>query len=194
LKPVDKAPRWRQRPAFMAMTKRISSDGLGGLTRRRAMCIVTAAGIAGLPVSNLRAIEPIPIALPDFLAANPNVAELASSIPEIVTANLKRSGLFAPIDHAAFIGKITSFDATPHYADWHAINAQALVTGRVSRQPDGRIAAAFRLWDVVGAKQLGGQQYFSTRDNVRRIAHIISDQIYERLTGERGYFEISAPP
>jgi TolB protein len=158
------------------------------------MCTGAAVGIAALPTLHLRAMEPIPIALPDFLAGNPAVAELASAIPEIITANLKRSGLFIPIDQAAFIEKITSFDSIPHYADWRAINAQALVTGRITRQPDGRIAAAFRLWDVVGGTQLGGQQYFSRPDNFRRIAHIISNQIYERITGEKGYFETNAPP
>jgi TolB protein len=175
------------------MTKRISLHGPSGLTRRGVVCIGAAAGIAALSTSRLRAIEPIAIALPDFLAGAPGVAELASLIPEIITGSLKRSGLFAPIDPAPFIEKITSFDAIPHYADWRAINAQALVTGRVTRLPDRRIAAAFRLWDVVGATQLGGQQYFSTPDNFRRIAHIISDQIYERLTGEKGYFETNAP-
>jgi TolB protein len=176
------------------MSKRISLRGPGGLTRRGVVCIGAAAGIAALSASPLRAIEPVPIALPDFLAGAPDVAELASSIPGIITANLKRSGLFVPIDQAAFIEKITSFDAIPHFADWRAINAQALVTGRVTRLPDRRIAAAFRLWDMVGATQLGGQQYFSRPDNFRRIAHIISNQIYERLTGEKGYFETNAPP
>src|SRR5258708_26244183 len=157
------------------MTKRISLHGPRGLTRRGVVCIGAAAGIAALSTSRLRAIEPIAIALPDFLAGAPGVAELASLIPEIITGSLKRSGLFAPIDPAPFIEKITSFDAIPHYADWRAI------------------AAADRAWDVVGATQLGGQQYFSTPDNFRRIAHIISDQIYERLTGEKGYFETNAP-
>jgi TolB protein len=177
-------------------------DG-GTLTRRRAMLLGAAAGIgaaAGVCSDPARAaplhvdvnqgnIQPIPIALPDFLAGSPPDGEAARGISQIITANLKRSGLFAPIDQAAFIEKITNTDVQPRYPDWRAINAQALVTGRITRQPDGRIKAEFRLWDVYGGTQLAGQQYFSTPDNFRRIAHIISDQIYERLTGEKGYFD-----
>jgi TolB protein len=131
----------------------------------------------------------LPIALPDFLAGSPSEGQSAHAISQIIAANLGRSGLFAPIDPHAFIGRITDTDVQPRYADWRAINAQALVTGRVVRQPDGRIRAEFRLWDVFAGTQLAGQQYFSSPDNYRRVAHIISDQIYERLTGEKGYFD-----
>jgi TolB protein len=134
-------------------------------------------------------VQPMPIALPDFLAGSPSDGQSARAISQIITANLRRSGLFAPIDPAAFIERITDTDVQPRYPDWRAINAQALVTGRVTRQPDGRIRAEFRLWDVFGAAQLDGQQYVSTADNFRRIGHIISDRIYERLTGEKGYFD-----
>ncbi|MGH6789401.1 MAG: Tol-Pal system beta propeller repeat protein TolB [Pseudolabrys sp.] len=134
-------------------------------------------------------IQPMPIALPDFIGAAPNEVEVAHNVTGVITNNLRRSGLFAPIDPAAFVEKIANTDAVPRFADWRVINAQALVTGRLTRQNDGRLRAEFRLWDVFAGQQLAGQQYFTTPDNWRRIAHIISDAIYERLTGEKGYFD-----
>ena len=107
----------------------------------------------------------------------------------LLSNNLRRSGLFAPIDPAAYIERIVNPDNVPRFPDWRAINAQALVTGRLTRQTDGRLKAEFRLWDVFAGQQQAGQQYFSTPDNWRRISHIMSDAIYERLTGEKGYFD-----
>jgi TolB protein len=133
-------------------------------------------------------IQPIPIALPDFLALglpDPNVARAAT---QVIAANLQRSGLFAPIDQGTYLERISNIDNTPRFADWRQVNAQALVTGRLT-QSEGRLKAEFRLWDVFAGQQLHGQQYSTTPDNWRRIAHIISDAIYEKLTGEKGYFD-----
>ncbi|GAB1718155.1 MAG: TolB-like protein [Nitrobacter sp.] len=132
---------------------------------------------------------PIPIAIPNFVAGSPSDSEVGVGVAQVITNNLKRSGLFAPIDQAAYIEKITNIDVPPQFANWKAINAQALVTGRMTRQGDGRLKAEFRLWDVATGQQLAGQQYFTSPEYWRRIAHIISDQIYERLTGEKGYFD-----
>src|SRR6202166_1502300 len=132
---------------------------------------------------------PLPIAIPNFVAGTPADAEVGVGVAQVITNNLQRSGLFAPIDQAAFIEKITNIDAAPQFQSWKAINAQALVTGRMTRQRDGRLKAEFRLWDVTSGQQLTGQQYFTSPEYWRRIAHIISDQIYERLTGEKGYFD-----
>jgi len=134
-------------------------------------------------------IQPVPIAIPDFLPGSGNEGDLPRGISDVITNNLRRSGLFVPIDHAAFIERIANFDALPRFPDWRQINAQGLVTGRVTRQQDGRLKVEFRLWDVFGGTQLHGQQFFTAPDYWRRIAHIISDAIYERLTGEKGYFD-----
>jgi TolB protein len=134
-------------------------------------------------------IQPLPIALPDFVGGAPGDADAGRGVTQVITGNLRRSGLFAPIDPAAYIEKIGNIDALPRFDDWRVINAQALVTGRLTRQGDGRLKVEFRLWDVFARQQLIGQQYFSPAENWRRIAHIISDTIYERLTGEKGYFD-----
>ena len=86
---------------------------------------------------------------------------MGAEISKIVAADLKRSGLFAPIDKGAFIEKISNPDAAPRFEDWKVINAQALVTGRVIQEADGRVRAEFRLWDTFAGEQLIGEQFFS---------------------------------
>ncbi len=129
-------------------------------------------------------VEPLPIAITDFLQG-----ELGQKISDVVAADLKRSGLFAPIDKGAFIEKISNPDAAPRFEDWKVINAQALVTGRVTQEGDGRLKAEFRLWDSFAGQQMTGQQFFTQPENWRRVAHIIADAIYKQITGEEGYFD-----
>ena len=170
------------RRGLLAATAAAGAGALLGLTLRPAHAVLSIDVTQGN-------VQPLPIALPDFVAGSPADFEQARAITQIITADLKRSGLFAPIDPSAYLEKITTIDTVPRFPDWRAINAQGLVTGRITRQPDGRLKAEFRLWDVVGGAQLTGQQYFTSPDNFRRIAHIIADAIYERLTGEKGYFD-----
>jgi TolB protein len=158
-----------------------------------------AAMVAGVSVRGAHAvlklditqgtIQPLPVAIPDFVGGAPQDQELGRNLSGVITSNLRRSGLFQPIEPGAFIEKIQNFELVPRFQDWRVINAQGLVTGRVTRQPDGRFKTEFRLWDVFAGQQLTGQQYFTQPEHWRRIAHIISDQIYERLTGEKGYFD-----
>jgi TolB protein len=169
------------------------------LTRRRALALGTGSLLlaAGLRPANAVLkldvtqgnVQPLPIAIPDFFGVSPADNELARNVAGIIANDLRRSGLFAPIDQAAFIQKLEGPDATPKFADWRAINAQALVAGAAGRGGDGRLTARFRLYDVFGGQQQAGQQYTTSPENWRRIAHIISDAIYERLTGEKGYFD-----
>jgi TolB protein len=158
---------------------------LSGLVRPIALSAQGQARLEVVPGGT----QAIPIAIPDFVAGSPADGEVGAGVAQVITNNLKRSGLFAPIDQAAFIEKVVNIDAAPQFQNWKTINAQALVTGRMTKQSDGRLKAEFRLWDVAAGQQLTGQQYFTSPEYWRRIAHIISDQIYERLTGEKGYFD-----
>jgi TolB protein len=167
------------------------------LTRRRAL----ALGAAGLMLSPRFAsaqtrlqitegnFQPIPIAIPRFIGGTPSDGDTANGVTQVVVANMQRSGLFNVIDPAAYTETLASVDAVPTFQSWRVINAQDLVSGAITRQNDGRLKAEFRLWDVAGGQQLDGKQYLTTPDNWRRIAHIISDAIYERLTGLGGYFD-----
>ena len=148
-----------------------------------------AAAQARVHASTDGEFAPLPIAIPNFVAGTPADGEVGVGVTQVITNNLKRSGLFAPIDQAAYHRESHQHRRRAEFQNWKTINAQALVTGRMTRQGDGRLKAEFRLWDVNTGQQLAGQQYFTSPEYWRRIAHIISDQIYERLTGEKGYFD-----
>jgi TolB protein len=171
---------------------------VGFVTRRRFMMVAgsTLAALGARPAfaqQRLRIdpseFQPIPIAIPGFVPGGPADGEVGAGVSQVITNNLKRSGFFAPIDPSAFIDRITNSDDPPRFQNWKTINAQALVVGRTTRQNDGRLKAEFRLWDVASGQQLAGQSYVTAPEYWRRIAHIISDQIYERMTGEKGYFD-----
>ncbi|MFD2263629.1 Tol-Pal system beta propeller repeat protein TolB [Lacibacterium aquatile] len=129
--------------------------------------------------------QPMPIAVTTLTGDE----RLAREITAIVSADLERSGLFRPIDPAAWPQKPADIGTAPRYADWRLVNAQALVTGAVTVQPDGRIRVEFRLWDVYGEAYMEGAAWVTGTDNFRRMAHKIADGVYKRLTGEDGYFD-----
>jgi TolB protein len=131
-------------------------------------------------------LRPRPIAIPTFIGEDPR---LAAEVTAIVAGNLERSGLFQPLDPRAFIEQVRDVLATPRFADWRSVGAEALVVGRVAQLPDGRVRADYALWDVVLGKRLSGQFFTTQMANWRRLGHIISDQVYEKLTLEKGYFD-----
>ncbi|MBQ0749689.1 MAG: Tol-Pal system protein TolB [Roseovarius sp.] len=135
-------------------------------------------------------IEPMPFAVPDFVSDSAAGQELGRNIASVIAADLTGTGLFRQIPSSAHISRITSFESPVQYADWRAINAQALITGAVSTDGAGRIVAKFRIYDVFSGQELGaGQQLVGTQDGWRRIAHKVADQVYSRITGEGGYFD-----
>jgi TolB protein len=133
--------------------------------------------------------QPIKIAIPALYAASPADAQVGADVAQVVSADLERSGLFAPIDPKAFIQDSASLQQSPRFNDWKLINAQALVSGLAQSKGNGQINVQFRLWDVFGGTQMAGFQYTAAATNWRRVAHKIADEIYKRITGEDGYFD-----
>ena len=151
------------------------------------MGVATLPGVARADIEidvNQGDVRPMPIAVPGFTGGGRG-AEMA----QVINGNLERSRLFAPIDGAAFPERNLDIGIQPDFAGWKAINAQALVNGAITVEADGKLRVDFRLWDVFTGEQLTGQTFTSTPENWRRVAHKISDLIYERLTGEKGYFD-----
>ena len=130
-----------------------------------------SAPTAAITVDRART-DPIPIAMPVM------GGDLGAQITGVISADLQRSGLFKPVGGSAAAGD------TPDFAGWKATGAQALVTGNATA---GRVE--FRLWDVPVGQQIQGTAYTTAAGNWRRVAHIIADVIYERLLGEKGYFD-----
>jgi len=134
-------------------------------------------------------IDPTPIAVPDFIAADSQSQAIGADIAAVVRADLQRSGLFKSLSPTSFIEKQTNINYQPTFADWRVIKADALVSGQIVRESATRIRVEFRLWDIFAGKQLAGLRFATTPDNWRRTAHKASDAIYKSLTGEDGYFD-----
>jgi TolB protein len=129
--------------------------------------------------------KPVSIAVVPF-AGDSTAAPLLTGV---VTNNFKRSVFLAPVDPASFAEHITDPDQPPHADAWRTTNVQFVATGRAGRAADGRLQSEFRLWDVSTGSQVAGQQYVTDPNNSRRVAHIISDAIFTRITGEKGFFD-----
>ena len=170
-----------------------------GLTRRTLVTSLAALPLLGLGARAAWAelniditrgkVEPVPIAVTTFVAGRPDEAQVGRDIAGVISANLERCGLFKPIDPKSFVQSAEALKAQPRFADWRVIGAQALVQGNIETQADGRLKVEFRLWDVFTQKLMTGLAYYTIPSNWRRIAHIVSDAIYKRLTGEDGYFD-----
>ena len=117
-----------------------------------------------------------------------NLDDIGSEISKVVENNLKQSGLFNPLSKDAFLQKPDIAHLKPRFEDWALIKAQALITGKVSID-NGKLKVEFRLWDVLAGREMLALAFTTVPNNWRRVGHIITDKVYERLTGEKGYFD-----
>ena len=136
--------------------------------------------------------EPLPIAITNFFYDDVDavmLSEISNNLSDVVEADLERCGLFAPINEEAFIQQNAAMHLRPRFEDWRLIKSQALVTGKLKIVDGDKLRVEFRLWDTLAEKELEALVLITTLDNWRRISHMISDKVYERLTGEKGYFD-----
>ena len=142
-------------------------------------------------------LDPLPIAVSplhiesgsvDIKQGDKIIKNVGEKISKVIEINFKRSGLFNPLKKDSFVQKPDIAHIKPRFEDWRLIKAQALVTGKVTVSED-KLRVEFRLWDVVAAKEMLALAFSTTPSNWRRVAHMISDKVYQRLTGEEGYFD-----
>ena len=142
-------------------------------------------------------LNPLPIAVSalysdkdttEILKKEIKIDEIGSEISVVIENNLKATGLFNPLEKKAFLQQPDVAHLKPRFEDWSLIKAQALITGKVE-YIDDKVRVEFRLWDVLAAREMMALAFTTVPNNWRRIGHIISDKIYERLTGEKGYFD-----
>ena len=145
---------------------------------------ITRGNLDPLPI----AISPLHVDVKSEGNENIKIKELGSNISTIIEKNFKSTGLFNPLKKEAFVQKPDIAHLKPRFEDWRLIKAQALVTGKLLVK-DGKLKVEFRLWDLTAAKEMTALAFTTSPSNWRRVAHIISDKIYERLTGEEGYFD-----
>ncbi|MBT5212968.1 MAG: Tol-Pal system protein TolB [Pelagibacteraceae bacterium] len=133
-------------------------------------------------------VKPTPIAVTNLFSNNSTLDKLGKNIASVISDNLQRSGLFIPINQKAFIQSSESLSDQPRFEDWKVIKAQHLVSGKIETN-NNKISIEFRLFDVFAQKQIVGKKYETSKNNWRRVAHIISDAIFQRITGEGGFFD-----
>ncbi len=142
-------------------------------------------------------LDPLPIAVSPLFVESKSIKEfqnllkkenIGEDISSVVENNLKSSGLFNPLKKEAFLQKPDIAHLKPRFEDWSLIKAQALITGEVKYENE-KLRVEFRLWDVLAGKEMMALAFTTVPDNWRRVGHIITDKVYQRLTGEKGYFD-----
>ncbi|MEE2695128.1 MAG: Tol-Pal system beta propeller repeat protein TolB [Pseudomonadota bacterium] len=133
-------------------------------------------------------MDPIPLAILEFNTKDTEGGDISSNINRVISKNLERSGLFSILPKKLFFNQSIPFEKKPVFSDWKIITAQGLFHGELDLKNE-QLEIEFRLWDILSQKQMVAQKLITEKSNWRRIAHVISDIIYQRITGESGYFD-----
>ena len=142
-------------------------------------------------------LNPLPVAVSPLFIDSASESKISKElgnlnigleISTIIENNLKKTGLFNPLNQDAFIQKPDIAHLKPRFEDWQLIKAQALITGKVEML-ENNLRVEFRLWDILAGREMLALAFTTVPNNYRRVGHIITDKVYQRLTGEQGYFD-----
>ena len=134
-------------------------------------------------------VEPTPIAITQIFGADSDTARYGNTLRQIINNNLTNSGLFYTVNEDLYIQSDNLVEKVPRFEDWKLIKAQFLLSADVSKTDKG-IRLRMRLYDVFNGKEIEKLQLTIPDENlIRRVGHTVSDIVYERITGETGYFD-----
>ncbi|MFV9876096.1 MAG: Tol-Pal system beta propeller repeat protein TolB [Rickettsiales endosymbiont of Dermacentor nuttalli] len=153
------------------------------------LCIINHVNAASRIDITRGVREPLPIAITDLHGTSEAEKDLGHQISSVIENDLESSGLFKAIDKLAFIEQSLYLNDIPYFTSWRQINAASLVVGDVKISSEGSIKVEFKLWDTYSEIQIAGKSYSLNENLWRRVAHKIADEIYQRLTGDTGYFD-----
>ena len=134
-------------------------------------------------------VAPTPIAVADFTGSNGEANDAGREIASIISNDLLSSGLFDPVDSAAFIAPPSSPGIKPNFANWTPLGVKGLLVGSAINDDEGNLRIEFVLWDVVTGRDLSSGTGTADPNSLRQLSHKIADLVYEEFTGDAGYFD-----
>ena len=150
-----------------------------------AFVLTSASVCAELTIEVTRGVDnPTKIAIAPVSWRGTSISE---NISTIVAADLERSGLFRTVPQQDML----SFPGTAkqvRYRDWKILGAEYLVVTQVAPQGENGLGVTFSLMNITGQKPVFTTTLNGSRNSARKMAHIISDKVYEAVTGIRGVF------
>lgn len=132
--------------------------------------------------------DPISIAVLKFETHGNVEKNTANMLRTVVEKDLSNTGLFKIVNHNA-LPEYVEMNKMPNFQSWTAIKTQVLVQASVTVVNKNDYKLDFYVWDINGQEQIEAQSLVASKKSARRLAHIMADAIYERLTGELGYFD-----
>ena len=181
---------WRAQIWRTGLSDSIRRYGRNALIMLSMLCVAATSALAQLRIEITEGVvAPTPIAIANFTGADGVETDEGRLIASIIANDLVSSGLFEPIDEAAFIAPPGSPSIKPNFANWAPLGAKGLLVGSAELDDNGKLQVEFVLWDVVTERDLTSGAGSADPDVMRQLSHKIADLVYEEFTGDTGYFD-----